>query len=781
MEFISGGLVTLTGYTSEELSARGGWASIIAADDLGRVERRVREALDARKRFECAYRIKCLDGGVRWVSESGQAIYDQTGEALFLEGVISDVSGQKQVEEMQRSLASRWRKTLDTIPQMVWSMRPDGTEEYYNEQWVEFTGVRVGSRQGTSRLDLVHPSDRPQAKTAWQNALASGSSYEHRYRLRHRSGDFRWVLSRAHPEYDGHGKVARWYGTCTDVHEQVTLQESLASHQSFVAKLIGASPDALLLLDAKGKVIFANDVAIRSLNFCDEAQILGSSWVELVAPYSGGKARKALALAGRSRQASQLTINLSSTAWWDVIVTPINDETVARYLITARDITHQKIAEHNASWAAAHDPLTGLVNRSVLHQKIEDAALTAARTGVPFALLLLDLDEFKRINDTLGHDAGDALLCSLAERLLGAARPDDTVARLGGDEFAILLPDVGSELQIENVCAKVFEAVKEPLVHDGKLLECRTSIGASIYPTLADSKDELLKQADLALYAAKAAGRGIARVYESTMRADLHRRNGMLVACRRALDEDLIRPFYQPKVDLKTRRIVGFEALLRWDDPAVGLRTPQTISAAFEDMTLAAEISDRMIDRVLEDIQIWLDQGAHIGHIAINAAAAEFRRGDFADSLLGKLKERSLPSRCVQLEVTETVFLGRGAEYVERALKALSAEGVRVALDDFGTGFASLLHLKQFPIDVLKIDRSFIEELQLNPDDGAIVDAVIGLGSSLRMEVVAEGVETRAQHDFLEALGCNTGQGYLYSPAVPAALVPGLFAREFLI
>jgi diguanylate cyclase (GGDEF)-like protein len=398
---------------------------------------------------------------------------------------------------------------------------------------------------------------------------------------------------------------------------------------------------------------------------------------------------------------------------------------------------------------------------------------------VPFALLLLDLDDFKRTNDTLGHDAGDALLCSLAERLLGAARPDDTVARLGGDEFAILLHNVGSEAQIESVCAKVFEAIKEPIVHDGKLLECRTSVGASIYPLLADSKAELLKQADLALYAAKASGRGTIKIYEAAMRADLHRRNGMLVACRRALDEDLIRPYYQPKVDLKTRRVVGFEALLRWEDAQVGLQTPQSISAAFEDMTLAAEISDRMIDRVLDDVQVWLNRGIPIGHIAINAAAAEFRRGDFADSLLGKLKERSLPSRCVQLEVTETVFLGRGAEYVERALKALNAEGVKVALDDFGTGFASLLHLKEFPIDVLKIDRSFITELQVNPDDGAIVDAVIGLGSSLRMEVVAEGVETRAQHDFLEALGCNTGQGFLYSPAIPAALVSDLCMRDF--
>jgi diguanylate cyclase (GGDEF)-like protein/PAS domain S-box-containing protein len=624
------------------------------------------------------------------------------------------------------------------------------------------------------RLDLVHPADRAPAEQAWQAALTSGCSYEHKYRLRHKSGDYRWVLSRAHPEYDGHGMVARWYGTCTDVHEQVMLQESLASHQSFVAKLIGASPDALLLLDTEGKVIFANEIAIKSLSLRDGAQVLGSSWSEIVSPLASWKARKALAAASRSRQASQFTISLSTTAWWDVIVTPIEDESVASFLITARDITHQKLAEHNANWAAAHDPLTGLANRSVLHRKIDAAVFTAGRTGGSFALLLLDLDEFKRTNDTLGHDAGDAMLCALAERLCSAARPDDIVARLGGDEFAILLFDVGSEHEVESVCAKVFEAVKQPLIHDGKILECRTSIGASIYPVFATSRGELLKQADLALYAAKAGGRGSLRLFKSEMKADLHRRNGMLSECRRALDEDLIVPYYQPKVDLKTRRVLGFEALLRWNHPRKGIRTPETIAAAFEDMTLAAEVSDRMIDRVLADIEGWRNANVDIGHVAINAAAAEFRRGNFADSLLQKLHERSIPSFCLQLEVTETVFLGRGAEYVERALKTLSSEGIKVALDDFGTGFASLLHLKQFPIDVLKIDRSFITELQLNPDDGAIVDAVIGLGNSLHMEVVAEGVETRAQHDFLEALGCDTGQGYLYSPAIPAAMVPKL-------
>jgi EAL domain-containing protein (putative c-di-GMP-specific phosphodiesterase class I) len=248
----------------------------------------------------------------------------------------------------------------------------------------------------------------------------------------------------------------------------------------------------------------------------------------------------------------------------------------------------------------------------------------------------------------------------------------------------------------------------------------------------------------------------------------------MLSLAADALKDDLIRPFYQPKVDLRTGRLDGFEALLRWEHPVRGIQAPDTISAAFHDPELAAEISDRMIDGVMSDMRRWADTGVQFGHVAINAAAAEFRRGDFAEKVLERLERANLPASYLQLEVTETVFLGRGAEHVQEALKALSAEGIQIALDDFGTGYASLSHLNHFPVNVIKIDRSFISNLETSDHDAAIVRAVINLGRSLGIKIVAEGIETEKQSDFLRRHRCHLGQGYLYAKALPADAVSTL-------
>lgn len=261
-------------------------------------------------------------------------------------------------------------------------------------------------------------------------------------------------------------------------------------------------------------------------------------------------------------------------------------------------------------------------------------------------------------------------------------------------------------------------------------------------------------------------------VFNAAMRLDMNNRSAMISRAREALRDNRVMPFYQPKLDYRTNSIAGFEALLRWRHSSRGIQYPKSIEAAFEDLELAAAISDRMIELTIEDIRRWLDNGVDFGHVAVNASAAEFRRNDFAEGLLGKLERSYIPTNHLQLEVTETVFLGRGSEYVERALKLLSSEGVKIALDDFGTGFASLRHLKQFPVDIIKIDQSFVRGMATNGEDEAIVRAVINLGKSLDIGVVAEGIETAAQDCNLRQLGCDYGQGFIYSKAVRSARVP---------
>ncbi len=765
MSFISDGVEELTGYCSDEIDRKNGWTEIVFPSDLESVQNAVDEAIATHREFAVTYRILHKSGEVRWVGEQGHVIYDSCGEPLALEGVITDVSGRKQAEELQKTLIARWQKILDTIPQMVWSMTADGSDEFYNIQWQHFTGQTLGTRQDVTRIDLVHPQDRDRARALWEESLRTGRPYEAQYRIAHNSGEYRWVLSRAQPERDVRGNVTRWYGTCTDVHERVSTEQALQAHQGYVQRLISASPDSIVLLDEAGVVLYANGVATVSLCGGSSENLVGRRWTDLLPMHARADASKASAGALQSGAAAHFTANLrtSGESWWDVIVTPVCDEGDNRQLlITSRDITHQKVVEHQAKWSASHDSLTGLPNRTALHHRLDAALESSDGAAANFALLLIDIDEFKKTNDTLGHDAGDALLCAVADRLRRAVRPDDLVARLGGDEFVILLTEIVDSDALAAFRDKLFNALREPCIYGDKLLECSVSVGAAMYPLHGRIPADLLKNADLALYAAKSAGRGILKVFEPDMRADTQRRQSMLALAKQALAEDLIFAHYQPKVELVSGKVAGYEALLRWRHPRHGEQAPGTIAAAFEDLALAPEISNRMIDHVILDVRRWLDAGAEFQHVAINAGAAELRGGDFADRLLARCAAASVPPHFLQLEVTESVFLGRGAEYVERALRDLSASGVGIALDDFGTGFASLSHLKQFPVHVIKIDQSFIRNLKDDPDDRAIVDAVISLARSLQIDVVAEGIETQAQHDTLLKLGCRYGQGFLY-------------------
>lgn len=434
-------------------------------------------------------------------------------------------------------------------------------------------------------------------------------------------------------------------------------------------------------------------------------------------------------------------------------------------------------AERQAKHLAFHDSLTQLPNRALFQRKLDELTSIAHGPRSHFALALLDVDNFKLINDTMGHDAGDALLEWLAERLKNSIREGDLVARLGGDEFALLLVGIDGPAQIEKIAAKLLERARQPCAHRGKPLDCTVSIGASIHRD-GDDAQEVLKQADLALYEAKASGRGTFRLYQPSMWSNVLNRQRMLSNAKESLEKDFIRPFYQPKIDLGTGRIVGFEALLRCCRPGQRPLGPDHVEAALEDATLAVELGQRMLDQVIDDVTSWRSADLPFGHVAINAAAAELRRGDYASRLLTKLRTAGVPPECIQVEVTEGVLLGRGLDHVESAFQQLAKAGIKLALDDFGTGFASLSHLKQFPVEIIKIDRTFVRDLQIDPEDGAIVDALVGLARALNIDVVAEGIETSAQRDFLAALGCTTGQGFLFGRAGPASGVPLLLRRQ---
>lgn len=678
-------------------------------------------------------------------------------------GVI--LQAHRRNERVQREAADRGQQILDAIPQMVWSAT-DGGYEYYNRQWSLFTGNRIGKADSVQRSELVHPEDRLRAAETWKHSLATGKPYEATYRLLHRSGEYRWVLSRGSAEKGVDGRIT-WFGTCTDIHERVLASQALDESERLTRGIVNALPDRVSLLDLSGKVLFANPAAEVA---CGVPDLLNKSWADIL-PSTAREEARTLLRDAQAGQLGRLTYSSDDGDWWDTIIAPVTggDDTVARLLVVSRDVTEQRSAQDKVTWSANHDPLTKLPNRRVVQNE-----LSRLEGGGSFALALLDVDDFKRINDVAGHDAGDALLCAFAERLQAAVRTGDTVARLSGDEFALLLPGVGAETELKIVLDRVFAELRRPCVYAGRVFDCSASLGAGIFGRHGASTTELLKNVDLALYSAKAAGKRNFKIFRGAMRAQMQKRDAMLSRARTALAEHAIVPFYQPKVDLRSGGIIGFEALLRWRRTRSGIQMPARIAAAFQDRALAAELGEQMIDGVVSDMIQWKNRGIDVGHVAINASAAEFQRGDYAEHLLQKLHQAGLSTKNLQVEITETVFLGRGAEYVEKTLRLLSTEGVKIALDDFGTGYASLSHLKQFPVDILKIDRSFVQEVG-DPDTPApIIDAVIKLGRSLGIDIVAEGVETLDHHKYLVSAECHQAQGFLYSPAVAARHVPWL-------
>lgn len=440
------------------------------------------------------------------------------------------------------------------------------------------------------------------------------------------------------------------------------------------------------------------------------------------------------------------------------------------------EVVTQTALSSELRYVAEHDVLTGLPHRGMFNKRLEQAIQDAERDGTRAAVMLIDVDHFKQINDSLGHDVGDALLCSFANRLREVMRTTDLVARLGGDEFGVVLAGINRNEEIEAIARSLNERLSKPMPHNGRMVDCHASIGIAIYPDHAGSPEELTKCSDLALAEAKLT-RGCMATFRQSMGEEFERDNQMLTIARAGIAGNRMIPHYQPKIDLASGELVGFEALVRCDLDGISPVLPSMFDLAFADRELALAISNQMINRVLDDIRTWVDRGLAFGHVAINTCSADFQANDYAERLLSGLEIRGLHAGLVEVEITEGVFLGRGAHHVARALSILNERGIRIALDDFGTGYASLTHLKQFPVDVLKIDRSFVSGIGKNPDDTAIVRALLGLGKSLGIETVAEGIETAAQAEFVASHGCDIGQGFLFGAAQAAERVPSIIAR----
>lgn len=571
------------------------------------------------------------------------------------------------------------------------------------------------------------------------------------------------------------GQVRGIIGVSRDLTERIAAETALRRSECLHRSILEASADCIIVMGVAGDLQLMNGPGAKAMGLLSPAEAIGTSWPDLWPPANRRAALGALEQAARG-EVARFTVRRpsgSESRWWDVMVTPITDDTgaITRLLSISRDISESKATAEQLRWTSEHDAITKLANRHAFQARLQTAALRTMRTERPFGLLLLDLDRFKQINDTLGHAAGDDLLRSFGEVLKQSVRADDFVARLGGDEFAILVDGVQDAASLERVGKMILERLSNPMRVAGREISAGASIGGALFPTHASCANELFNNADIALYALKASGRGGTRIFHGKMREQAQQVASQLNLARAALCATSVVPHYQAKVDLRTGRLAGYEALLRWMHPQRGLQSPSTVQEAFKEYELASKIGDLMLHAVVADIRHWMAQNFSFGRISINAAPAEFLRDDYAERLLRVLEANEIPTHFIEIEVTEHVFLERGSEFVARALRLLNSEGVRIALDDFGTGYSSLSHLRDFPVDVLKIDRSFVERMVDEPEISAIVSAVISLAADLKIEVVAEGLETERQRRMLVQKRCTYGQGYLYGRPIAASEV----------
>jgi diguanylate cyclase (GGDEF)-like protein/PAS domain S-box-containing protein len=574
----------------------------------------------------------------------------------------------------------------------------------------------------------------------------------------------------------GFGKVTR------DITERKMAEEALFAEKERAQVTLNSIGDAVICTNTSGNITFLNSVAERMTGWLSQ-DAFGNPMSEvfrILDATSRDTVANPMDMAIEQDRTMHLPLNCILIRR-DGVEIPIEDSVAPIHnregeptgaVIVFRDVSAAHAMAEQMEHSAKHDFLTGLPNRMLLNDRISQAIAIAKRHGTQVALLFLDLDGFKHINDSLGHSIGDKLLQSIAKRLVGSVRASDTVSRQGGDEFIVLLFDVNHPEDSDCVARKILNAIAEPHLVDDHELHITASVGVSVYPDDGLDAETLIRNADTAMYQAKEDGTQICRFFEPAMNLRAVQRQSTEESLRRALYRKEFRLEYQPKINLKTGMITGAEALIRWTHPVRGPISPAEFIPIAEDCGLILPIGHWALHEACKQARAWADAGLSQITMAVNISGNEFRGANFLESVVAILKDTGLDPRSLELELTESVLM-RHPEAVEPTLKALRAEGVQLAVDDFGTGYSSLSYLSKFSIDALKIDQSFVRQTGTNLREKTIVSAIIGMGRSLNLRVVAEGVETVEELAFLQTQHCEEAQGYFFSRPVP----PAEFAR----
>ncbi|MFA7318101.1 MAG: EAL domain-containing protein [Sulfuricella sp.] len=686
------------------------------------------------------------------------------GQVAFLSSIMHDLSGRKARETERRKLTQALEQSANTI---VITDR-DGVIEYVNPYFYALTGYSPEEVIGNNP-NVWQSGDTPLEtyQEMWQTILA-GKVWRGEVLNRKKNGALFWESSTISPVKDEKGVITHFVGIKQDITSRKEAEEKLRLWK----RALESSVNAITIIDATHKdfpYVYVNPAFERITGYSAE-EALGKNGRFLQNQDTDQPELEHIRRAVREKRDGKALLRNyrkdGSLFWNELFISPVRNEAgqVTHYIGIQNDVTERKQYEEQLAYQSAHDTLTRLPNRNLAQDRLTQGIIFARRANSQIALLLIDLDNFKVINDSLGHNVGDQLLQIVAQRINESVRGGDTVARMGGDDFAVILADISQEEDISRVTHKILAAIAEPAMVENHKLTVTCSIGVSLFPRDGEDATTLLKNADAAMYRAKDQGRNSVQYYTAEINSRVLQRLMLENSMRTALERDEFTLHYQPQVSLLTGQMIGMEALLRWQHAELGMISPAHFIPLAEDTGLIIPIGAWVLHTACKQTRAWHDAGLPPIRVAVNISGRQFREN--IPQLVKKvLAETGLPPEFLELEITESVAM-QHAESTEQTLGALRDMGVRLSIDDFGTGYSSLSYLKRFPINKLKLDQSFVRDIISDPDDAAISIAIIALAHGMKLDVIAEGVEKESQLDFLRTHSCDAIQGYYFSRPV---------------
>ena len=678
------------------------------------------------------------------------------------------------------SIRERLELILNTLPYGIQENTTDGKVTYSNPAHHEILGYPEGELVGKRIWDHEEDEEASNRLKEYLDFLVKERPEPEPYitKNRRKDGSYLWMKVVWDYQLNKANEVQGFISVISDISDSVAKERRLQQ----AAEVFKSTGEGVVITDRDTNIIDVNQAFCEITGYAED-EIIGKQ----PSYFSSGKHDnwfyenlwKTIKSKGHwrgelwdRRKNGELFPQLTTIS---EMVDEQGDTT--GYVAVSRDITAFKDVEQRLEFLANHDPLTELPNRVLLIERLQQSILHAERNDNLFAVLLIDIDRLKTVNDSLGHAVGDQILKELAGRLQGSVRADDTVARISGDEYVIILQDVGSVEHTVNAVSKIMSAFNPVFEYDHHEIGVTASIGISMYPS--DGKDfaTLLRNADVAMYRAKEDGRNSYQFYKEEMTAIAFERLFLENAIRKAIQNEEFFIVYQPQFDMLSRRIIGIEALIRWNHPEQGVVSPGKFIPVAEQTGQIREIGSWVLKQACHQAAQWLEQGFSFGRISVNVAGPQIQQAHFEQHVRQILEQTDLPAEYLELEVTES-FVMQGIRHGIGYLHALRQLGVRISIDDFGTGYSSLSYLKSLPIDKIKIDQSFIHDIPIDPNDMAITQAIIALSEAMGLEVLAEGVETREQVEFLTQHGCGQAQGFLYSRPVDQQQISKLLGNQ---